>query len=115
MNLFSDAPDVIVVVNNTYPVENTSLTIKCKPEGRPANYHFTSFVQKLGSIIVHNTHSSNNGVIVIENVQLYDSGTYICKANNGMRDRNDRLDQSGNITVNILGQLNFCIEYLFLL
>ncbi|XP_060607414.1 hemicentin-1-like [Ruditapes philippinarum] len=96
------APDVIVVVNNTYPVENTSLTIKCKPEGRPANYHFTSFVQKLGSIIVHNTHSSNNGVIVIENVQLHDSGTYICKANNGIRDRNDRLDQSGNITVNIL-------------
>ncbi|XP_060607416.1 hemicentin-1-like, partial [Ruditapes philippinarum] len=93
------APDV--TVSSSTPTENHPFTIKCKLEGRPAEYHFTSFIQKWGSVRIPNTHITNSDVIKIENVQLQDSGTYVCKANNGIRDRNQQLDQSGNNTVDI--------------
>jgi hypothetical protein len=113
MHFISDAPDVTVDVSISNPTENQSFTIKCKPKGRPAEYQFTSFIQKWGSVVIPNTHITNNGIMKIENVQLQDSGTYICKANNGIRDRNQQLDQSGNITVNIKGKLSYFIRVLF--
>ncbi|XP_060579214.1 cell adhesion molecule DSCAML1-like [Ruditapes philippinarum] len=52
-------------------------------------------------MVISKVLNSTNGVIEVQNVQLQDSGTYICVANNGILDRKQKLDQSGNNTVNV--------------
>ncbi|XP_060592452.1 uncharacterized protein LOC132747146, partial [Ruditapes philippinarum] len=95
------APDVTVNVSSLNPTENYTLTVKCEPEGRPADYHFSSIVHKWGDVVISKILNPTNGVIEVQNAQLQDSGTYICVANNGIRDRKQKLDQSGNNTVKV--------------
>ncbi|XP_060600888.1 hemicentin-1-like [Ruditapes philippinarum] len=95
------APDITVSVSSRNPTENNILTVKCEPKGRPAYYHISSIVHKWGDVVISKVQNPTNGVIEVQNAQLQDSGTYICVANNGIRDRNQKLDQSGNNTVKV--------------
>ncbi|XP_060605437.1 basement membrane-specific heparan sulfate proteoglycan core protein-like [Ruditapes philippinarum] len=97
------APDVTVNVSSRNPTENNTLTVKCEPKGRPTDYHFSSIVHKWGDVVISKVLNPTNGVKEVQNAQLQDSGTYICEANNGIRDRSKKLDQSGNNTVNVKG------------
>jgi hypothetical protein len=54
-------------------------------------------------VVISKVQNPTNGAKEVQNAQLQDSGTYICVANNGIRDRNQKLDQSGNNTVNVKG------------
>ncbi|XP_053388184.1 uncharacterized protein LOC128551359 [Mercenaria mercenaria] len=105
-----DAPAVTVDLSNTDPEEDTSLLISCKATGRPNRYTYTSMFQTLGAVSIPNTHLPANGIIDIKNLKIKDSGTYTCLVNNGIADRNNKLDQTGNVTVVIKASPKVLLE-----
>ncbi|XP_053389789.1 hemicentin-1-like, partial [Mercenaria mercenaria] len=93
------APNVTINLSNGEPEENSSLLISCSAVGRPVNYVYTSMKQTWEGIQIQNIHRPVHGNINIMNLQLQDSGIYTCAVNNGIRDRNQQLDQIGTKSV----------------
>lgn len=90
-------------INNTDPTENSSLQIKCNAVGRPDVYTYTSMVQTWEGVNIPNANKPVSGVISIGTAQLRDSGTYSCMVNNGIRDRNQQLNQMGTKGIMVKG------------
>lgn len=96
-------------INITKYSGNTGL--QCSPEGEPQNYtfypwlhksEFGEFIRQLNSKEIIKFKEEGN------KTWNYDlNGMYICRAENGVKDVNGKLLQSGQFLVKREGQINF--------
>ncbi|XP_052805576.1 hemicentin-1-like isoform X3 [Mya arenaria] len=103
------APDVFISQSITVWTENTPLDLLCKASGVPAVYNYTGFVQRVGAVVIPNSHAEHPGVkesisVNIPSLQLQDTGTYTCNVQNGITGVNKQLVQTASQRIDVRGR-----------
>ncbi|WAR05754.1 hypothetical protein MAR_021123 [Mya arenaria] len=106
MLYYADAPDVFISQSITVWTENTPLDLLCKASGVPAVYNYTGFVQRVGAVVIPNSHAEHPGVkesisVNIPSLQLQDTGTYTCNVQNGITGVNKQLVQTASQRIDV--------------
>ncbi|WAR05678.1 hypothetical protein MAR_021047 [Mya arenaria] len=109
MLYYADAPDVFISQSITVWKENTPLDLLCKASGVPAVYNYTGFVQRVGAVVIPNSHAEHPGVkesisVNIPSLQLQDTGTYTCNVQNGITGVNKQLVQTASQRIDVRGR-----------
>ncbi|XP_052806690.1 carcinoembryonic antigen-related cell adhesion molecule 5-like [Mya arenaria] len=107
--VFVDAPDVAIIQSTNLLLENTPLDLLCKASGVPAVYNFTDFVQRVGDVVVLNSHIESPGVmdsisVNISSLQLQDTGIYTCYVHNEITGLNKQLIQTASQRIDVLAE-----------
>ncbi|XP_052805575.1 hemicentin-1-like isoform X2 [Mya arenaria] len=113
--LGKDAPDVFISQSITVWTENTPLDLLCKASGVPAVYNYTGFVQRVGAVVIPNSHAEHPGVkesisVNIPSLQLQDTGTYTCNVQNGITGVNKQLVQTASQRIDVRASPKFLVK-----
>ncbi|WAR06475.1 CEAM1-like protein [Mya arenaria] len=104
------APDVVISQSNTSLRENSPLNLRCKASGVPAVYNYTGFEQRVGDMVVPNSHVESPGVmesisVNIPSVQFQDTGIYTCYVHNNITGLNKKLIQTTSQNIEVSDSL----------
>lgn len=101
-----DAPD-ITVNSPTYTQNDVDRTVTCNPSGNPDSYTYRKWQHKSrhGEII---REFGGNKTLKLPDVPLLlryqDNGEYVCIASNGIRDIDNKFEQTGSGYVTVIGK-----------
>lgn len=104
----TDAPD-IKVNSPTYTQNDVDITVTCNPSGNPDSYtyHKWQHKTKYGDIIREFEGSKTLRIPDVSVMLRYqDTGEYACSASNGIKDKYNRLKQTGFGLVTVIGSLS---------
>ncbi|XP_052804288.1 hemicentin-1-like isoform X2 [Mya arenaria] len=109
------APDVVISQSNTSLRENSPLNLRCKASGVPAVYNYTGFEQRVGDMVVPNSHVESPGVmesisVNIPSVQFQDTGIYTCYVHNNITGLNKKLIQTTSQNIEVSASPQFFLE-----
>ncbi|XP_052063073.1 nectin-1-like [Mytilus californianus] len=103
------APD-ITVDSPTYTQNDVIRTVSCNPTGNPDSYTYHKWQHKSKYGEVLRELNGNKTLLlpdVSELMRYQDTGEYVCTASNGIKDKDNKLEQTGSGYVTVNGNTKY--------
>ncbi|XP_033758217.1 hemicentin-1-like, partial [Pecten maximus] len=97
-------PDIVVVAPPNVEEGDTDIRLICRTVGEPNTLTSQSWTQTIGQTLIADQftyETTTPDKIILEEVSLYDTGTYTCSVSNGIADRQGQTLQSNSSVLNV--------------